>query len=158
MFLTGLFSLLRFSPLPRDRELDVSDALLRLTPGTEQFMNGRLGRQFAQRPPSHEPRVFTHKVLAHRPVRCCKQLSRLANLAISVTSIGQSRLMTASCSACLDIWTHTFEGEILYCNGRRGPILQSRQHRVPVIAAASLAVQTELRACGNLREKRAFEQ
>ena len=93
------------------------------------------------------------KVLAHRPVRCCKQLTCLANLAISVTSIGQSRLMTASCSACLDIWPHTFEGEFLDCNGRRGPVLQSRQHRVTVIEAASLAVQTELRACGILSEK-----
>ena len=125
MFFTELlFSLLRFSRLPRDRELDVPDALLRLTPGTEQFMNGRPGRQFAQTPPSHEPRVFTHKVLAHRPVRCCKQLTRLANLAISVTSIGQSRLMTASGSACLDIWPRTFEGDVLDCNGRREPLFK----------------------------------
>ena len=110
MFLTEDFSILRFSPFPCDRELNVSDALLRLTPGTEQFVNGRPGRQFAQTPPSHEPRVFTHTVIAHRP---SKQLTRLANLAISVTSIGQSRLMTASGSACLDIWPHTFEAELL---------------------------------------------
>ena len=90
----GLFSFLGFSPLPRHRELYVSDALLRLTPGPEQFMNGRPGRQFAQTPPSHEPRVFT-KSLHIRPVRCSKQLTRLANSAISVTSTGQSRLATA---------------------------------------------------------------
>ena len=65
MFLTEDCSV---CPFPCDRELNVSDALLNLTPGTEQFMNGRPGRQFAQTPPSHEPRVFTHKVLAHRPV------------------------------------------------------------------------------------------
>ena len=81
-----------------------------------------------------------------------KQLTRLAKLAISVTSIGQSRSMTASGSACLDIWPHAFEAELLGCNGRRGPILESRQHRVSVIAAASLAEQSELRACGNLCE------
>jgi hypothetical protein len=147
MFLTKDCSV--FCDSACDREFNVSDALLRLTPGTEQFMNGRPGRQFAQTPPSHEPRVFTHRDLAHRSVRCSKQLTCLASSAISVTSIGQSRLTTASCSACLDIWPHTFEGEFLDCNGRRGPVLQSRQHRVPVIAAASLAVLTELRACGN---------
>ena len=114
MLLTEDCSLfLRFSPFPCDRELNVSDALLRLTPGTEQFMNGRLGRQFAHTPPSHEPRVLTHKILARRPVRGCEQLTRLANLALSVTSISQSRLMTASGSACLDIWPHTFEAELL---------------------------------------------
>ena len=96
--------------------------------------------------------MFTHTVLANRPVRNRKQLTRLANLAISVTSIGQSRLVPASCSAWLDIWPHTFEGEFLQCNGRRGPVLQSGQHRTLAIAAASLVVQTELRACGHLCE------
>ena len=60
--------------------------------------------------------------------------------------------MTASGSARLDICPHTFELELLDCDGRREPILQSQQHRVHAIAAASLVVQTELRACGNFRE------
>ena len=99
-------------PLPRDRELDVPDALLRFTPGTEQFFNAGLGRQFAQAPPSHYPRTLTHAVLANHQICCGKQLARLANVAVSVTSIGQSGLVTASRFAWFDIWPHTSEGEL----------------------------------------------
>jgi hypothetical protein len=62
------FSLFHVSPLPRRRELDAPDALIRFAFGAEQFINAGSGREFAQAPQSHYPRMFTHEVLAHRPM------------------------------------------------------------------------------------------
>ena len=94
----------------------------------------------------------TRKIIAQHPIRGGKQQPRLGNVAISVTSIGQSALVLASCFARLVIWRHTSEGELLLCSGHKGAVLQIRQLRMPGIEAAGLAVQTELRACGDICE------
>ena len=100
----------------------------------------------------------SHKVMATRPIRCSKQVNRLANFAVMATSVRQSRLVPASCSAWLDIWPHTSEGEWLQCNGHLGAVLRSRQHRMLVIAAARFAVQIELRVLWKPMRSRVFNQ